>query len=78
MMNNSIRLWFVGGEVGCTTNTSSPRTFSSIFTNVSPSGKAVTAHLPTSMPMYSQIDLAKGGFDVPLKIFTLRLASGFR
>jgi len=54
------------------------RTFSSIFTNVSPSGKAVTAHLPSSMPMYSQIDLAKGGFEVPLKTFTLSLVPGFR
>ncbi len=71
-MNNSIRLWFVGGEVDCTTKTSSPRTFSSIFTNVSPSGNASTVHLPTSMPIDLAIALASGGFDVPVKIFTLQ------
>jgi hypothetical protein len=77
MMNSSIRLWLLGGPVDCTTKTSSPRTFSSILTNVSPSGKALTAHFPISMPMYSQIDLAKGGLEVPLNIFTLRLVFGF-
>src|SRR3954470_9883921 len=70
MMNNSIRLWLVGGEVDCTTKTSSPRTFSSIFTFVSPSGNASTVHFPTSMPIDVAMDLASGGFDVPAKIFT--------
>ena len=51
MINSSIRLWLLGGPVDCTTNTSSPRTFSSILTKVSPSGNALTAHLPNSMPM---------------------------
>jgi hypothetical protein len=48
MMNSSIRLWFVGGDVGWMMKMSSPRTFSSIFTNVSPSGKRVMVHLPSS------------------------------
>ena len=42
---------FVGGLVDCATNTSSPRTFSSIFTNVSPSGKGLIVDLPSPMPM---------------------------
>ena len=70
MMNNSIRLWLVGGDVGWTTNTSSPRTFSSILTNVSPSGNGWMVHLPSSMPMDLQMARAKGSLAVPLKIFT--------
>ena len=41
-------------------NTSSPRTFSSIFTNVSPSGNGLMVHLPSSMPMDLQMAWAKG------------------
>jgi hypothetical protein len=40
------------------------------LTNVSPSGNELTTHLPGSMPLYSQMALARGGFEVPLKIFT--------
>src|ERR1700733_9958496 len=76
MMNNSIKLWFVGGDVGCTTKTSSPRTFSSIFTNVSPSGKGLIVHLPSSAPMDLQMAFARGSFAVPLKIFTSQDDSG--
>src|SRR6266403_1366212 len=71
MMNISIRLWFVGGEVDWTMNTSSPLTFSSILTNVSPSGNDVTEHLPNSIPLYAHIARANGSLEVPLKIFTL-------
>src|SRR5262249_39765492 len=46
-------------------------TFSSIFTNVSPSGNGLTMHLPNSMSMELQIALLKIGFAVPLKIFTI-------
>src|SRR5208282_2280150 len=70
MMNISIRLWFVGGQVDWTMNTSSPRTFSSTFTNVSPSGNGEMLHLPSSMPMYLQIARARGSLAVPLKTFT--------
>ena len=69
MMNISIRLWFVGGEVGCTMNTSSPRTFSSIFTNVSPSGNGVIVHLPSSMPMDLQMARARGSIGSAAKNF---------
>src|ERR1043165_6814990 len=71
MMNSSIKLWFVGGDVGWMTKMSSPRTFSSILTNVSPSGNGWTEHLPSSMPMDSQMAFAKGGLAVPQKIFTI-------
>ena len=60
MMNISIKLWFVGGLVDWTRKTSSPRTFSSILTNVSPSGNALTVHLPNSTPTEAAMDLAKG------------------
>jgi len=52
------------------TKTSSPRTFSSIFTNVSPSGNGEMVQLPSSMPMYLQMARARGSFDVPEKTFT--------
>jgi hypothetical protein len=60
----------VGGAVGCTTKTSSPRTFSSIRINVSPSGNGLIVHLPSSMPMELQMDRARGSLAVPQKIFT--------
>ena len=60
MMNNSIRFWFTGGDVDCTTYTSSPRTFSSILAKVSPFGKSRTAHLPNGTPI-EQSDLYRAG-----------------
>src|SRR5215469_9380503 len=77
MMNSSIKLWFVGGDVGWTMKTSSPRTFSSILTNVSPSGNGLIVHLPGSMPMELQTALVREGLAVPLKIFTI-VAFGFK
>src|ERR1043165_4860858 len=52
--------------------TSSPRTFSSIFTNVSPSGNADTVHLPSSRLIDWQIASESGRLAMPLKIFTTR------
>src|ERR1043166_3293818 len=74
MMNISIKLWFVGGLVDFTRYTSSPRTFSSIFTNVSPSGKELTVQAPNSTPMEAQIALARGWLAVPLNILTIEFA----
>src|SRR2546430_8555564 len=71
MMNISIKLWLVGGQVDWTRKTSSPRTFSSMFTNVSPSGKELTVHWPRSRPMDLAIARARGGLDVPAKIFPI-------
>jgi len=70
MMNSSIRLWFVGGDVGWMMKMSSPRTFSSIRTNVSPSGNGVTVILPSSVPMDLQMARARGSFAVPENTFT--------
>src|SRR5438552_16348848 len=71
MINISIRLWLVGGQVDWTRKTSSPRTFSSIFTKVSPSGNELTVHWPSSVPIDLAIARASGGLDVPAKIFTI-------
>src|SRR6202041_1424948 len=65
----------VGGEVGWMMKMSSPRTFSSIFTKVSPSGNGVIMHLPSSQPMYLQMARARGSFAVPEKTFTVYLIS---
>jgi hypothetical protein len=50
--------------------TSSPRTFSSILTNVSPSGNELIVHWASSRPMEATMFLASGKLDVPEKIFT--------
>ncbi len=47
---SSIRLSLVGAQVDCSTNTSLPRTFSSISTITSPSEKRLTVALPSWMP----------------------------
>src|SRR5215212_7258603 len=73
MMNISIKLWFVGGLVDCTRKTSSPRTFSSILTKVSPSGNGLIVDFPSSVPNDLQIESAKGRLEVPLNIFTKAL-----
>src|SRR5215471_6312863 len=79
MMNNSIKLWLVGGAVGWITNTSSPRTFSSTLTKVSPSGNGLMMHLPRGSPMCLQMALARGSLAVPLKIITgFGIGSGVR
>lgn len=70
MMNISIRCWFAGGLVDWRTKTSVPRTFSSIFTKVSPLGNGFTVDLPREIPMDSQIDWASFGLELPAKTFT--------
>ena len=71
MMNNSIKFWFGGGQVLCTTNTSSPRTFSSIFTKVSPLGKSRIIALAKGTLMLLQMASAKVRLDLPENIFTV-------
>jgi hypothetical protein len=46
MISSSIRFSLTGSQVGCTTKTSEPRTFSSIWQNVSPSEKLKAETLP--------------------------------
>ena len=47
----SIKLSFTGGQVDWMMNTSRPRTFSLILTNVSPSGNELTVASPRGTPM---------------------------
>jgi hypothetical protein len=49
-MTRSDIMFSAGGIVGCTTNTSSPRMFSSILTWISPSSKLPDRRLPTRRP----------------------------
>src|SRR3954447_1067805 len=56
-------------------NISSPRTFSSILTKVSPSGKGLMVDLPISIPIEAQMALDNGSLDVPAKIFTIFVLS---
>ena len=65
----------MGGLVDCTRKTSSPRTFSLIFTNVSPSGNALTVQRPSSTPMDVAMARASGRLELPLNIFTWSRAS---
>ena len=76
MMNISIRCSFAGGLVDCTTKTSSPRTFSSILTKVSPLGNGRTIDRPSGTPMDSQMDRARTGFELPEKTFTAPAGNG--
>jgi len=69
MIKSSIRCWFDGGQVDWMMNTSWPRMFSSIFTNVSPSGKLVTVASPRGIPMLLQMSSARALFELPEKIF---------
>ena len=50
MTSSSIRLWFTGGQVGWTMNTSRPRMFSLMRTLVSPSGNALMEASPSGTP----------------------------
>jgi hypothetical protein len=43
--------------------------FSSILTNVSPSGKLVTTASPSGTPTCAQISMARGRLELPEKIF---------
>ena len=57
MISSSIRFSLTGSQVGWTMKTSEPRTFSSIWQNVSPSEKLNAETLPASRFRYSQISV---------------------
>ncbi len=65
MMSSSITLSFVGVQVDCTTNASTPRTFSPISTKLSPSEKRVTRHLPMGVSRYCPMAAASSGLALP-------------
>jgi hypothetical protein len=66
MINNSIKLSFVGAHVGWMINTSCPLTDSVIFTLISPSLNLFTVTSANSFPKKSATFLANSGFAVPL------------
>ena len=55
-----------GVKVVCTTKTTAPRTFSSIWGRISPSENSPTLAMPSSMPSTSQISSASSGFALPV------------
>src|SRR5581483_7985480 len=67
---SSIRLSFTGGQVGCTTKTSAPRTFSSIWTKTSPSENRATSACPRASPRMPAISSASWRFALPEKSFS--------
>src|SRR5690349_7676565 len=69
MSSSSIKLLLPGAEVDCSTNTSAPRTFSLISILLSPSLKVSTVALPRATFRYWLISAARGGFELPAKIF---------
>ena len=62
-----MKLSAVGAHVGCTTNTSWRRTFSSISTCTSPSEKRPTIALPIGTLSSVHIELASARFALPVK-----------
>ena len=63
--SNSIRLLLVGAQVGCTTKTSRPRTFSVISTIISPSLNSLIVDLPRCRRNLLAISCASGGLALP-------------
>src|SRR5262245_9091616 len=76
MMSSSITLSFTGEHVGWTTYVSTPRTFSWITQNVSPSEKRETRDLPSGNSRQLQISCVRAGFAFPEKMATLLNTDG--
>src|SRR4029077_15994802 len=70
IISNSIRESLTGWQLDCTTNTSPPRTFSSILTRISPSLNDDTVAAPSLVPRKAQISWASAGFALPENIFS--------
>ncbi len=68
MIKSSIRFWFTGELVGCTTKQFTPRTFSPISTKISPSENVVTSAAPGRTSTQRQIDSASSRFALPEKM----------
>src|SRR5437667_198363 len=71
-----MRLSFTGGEVGWTTKTSVPRTFSFTCTKTSPSEKREISASLTGRERYWAISSASGRFALPEKSFRSYLIAG--
>ena len=63
--SNSIKVSFVGGHVGCMTNTSRPRAFSINSTRHSPSLNLPTSASPSRVCRCRAISCARAGFALP-------------
>src|SRR5678815_1000986 len=70
MIKSSISVSFTGGQVGCTTKTSAPRTFSLNCTKISPSEKRETSPSPSGTRRYWAISSASARFAFPVKSFS--------
>jgi hypothetical protein len=66
MSSSSSTTFSAGGLVGCTMNTSAPRTFSSMRTKISPSANRVTFARVSSIPSERAISSANGRLAVPV------------
>src|SRR4051812_18123277 len=79
MISSSLMLLLAGEQVDCTTKQLTPRTFSPISTNTSPSEKVVTSDIPGRTSTLLQIASASSRFPLPLKMVSalimLRCAS---
>ncbi len=65
-----MRLSFTGGQVGWTTKTSVPRTFSLTCTNTSPSENRDTSPSPSGPRRYCAISSASGRLALPENSFS--------
>src|SRR5262245_21409774 len=70
MIRSSISVSFTGGQVGCRTNTSAPRTFSLNCTKISPSENRDTSPSPSGTRRYWAISSARARFAFPEKSFS--------
>src|SRR5581483_3966163 len=73
MIASSMMFSLTGGQVGCTTKTSRPRTSSSMRARNSPSGKFCRVILPSESPRHCAIFSASAIFARPLNTFSLLL-----
>ena len=75
MVRTSIRLSFVGEQVGCTINTSRPRTFSSNSTAISPSENLPTEARPKDISRCLATLSANAGLALPVNTIKLSYAA---
>ena len=77
MISSSIRLWFAGADVGCTTKQFTPRTFSPISTKISPSENVVTSAAPGRASTHRQIASASSRLALPEKMVSALIMPTF-
>ncbi len=70
MISSSMRVSLTGGQVGCTTKTSAPRTFSFTCTKTSPSENRETSASEMGSRRYWAISSASARFALPENSFS--------